>query len=440
MTKPLNRNRFAQLFKKYRLHSEIETLSEFGDLLAEEGMVYETSLFTRWQQGDRVPRERKTILAILRVFAKRGSVHSIEEANTFFEAVNQRNMSDSEIEAIQQYLKVKEIKKREKFEDEKQYNNFVSPLKQFVKIQIVTFSHMSPMNKSLILLYALLLLWWFKINFVLKDSNEINLFGALYGLLAFLGAINGFRIAQQVSHKNKLLSKSILFFSLGLLGGWFGQTVWSYYNIIALVEIPYPSLADVGFISAMPFYAFGGIYLGAVSGSKFELKTPKQILTFTLTPILIVLTAYTIFIRHLSFDFSDIRVILDILYAFGQVVAISIVVIGFILSKNINRNRMFPIIFALTFQYITDCIFLYQIANETYHNAGLIDMMLTTAFLIMSVSVQELQYLPYSNKNPSYLYRFTRQQLQKSKDIVVSVRRYIYGVLQQNKNALLMKL
>ena len=41
-----NNPTFAELFKKYRLRSEIETLSQFGDLLAQEGLVYENSLFT----------------------------------------------------------------------------------------------------------------------------------------------------------------------------------------------------------------------------------------------------------------------------------------------------------------------------------------------------------------------------------------------------------
>src|SRR3989338_11294469 len=84
---------FATLFKKYRLRSEIETLSEFGDLLAQEGIVYETSLFTRWQKGERVPKDRKVILTILGLFVKLGGLQTIEECNSFFEAANQRNLT-----------------------------------------------------------------------------------------------------------------------------------------------------------------------------------------------------------------------------------------------------------------------------------------------------------------------------------------------------------
>lgn len=61
---------FASLFKKYRLRSEIETLSQFGDLLAQEGLVYENSLFTHWQKGDRVPKDRKVVLKTIVIFVR----------------------------------------------------------------------------------------------------------------------------------------------------------------------------------------------------------------------------------------------------------------------------------------------------------------------------------------------------------------------------------
>ena len=104
MTKLSMGTSFAQLFKKYRLRSEIETLSEFGDLLAEEGFVYETSLFTRWQKGDRIPKERAVLLAILSVFMKRGGIVSIEEANSLIESVNQRSLTYEESSSLSEFI------------------------------------------------------------------------------------------------------------------------------------------------------------------------------------------------------------------------------------------------------------------------------------------------------------------------------------------------
>src|SRR3990167_5288204 len=91
---------FAALFKKYRLRSEIETLSEFGDLLAQEGIVYETSLFTRWQNGERVPRDRRIILEVIKVFVKRNAIQTMLEANSFLSAADLGYLTELEQEQL----------------------------------------------------------------------------------------------------------------------------------------------------------------------------------------------------------------------------------------------------------------------------------------------------------------------------------------------------
>lgn len=104
MTK--SNQRFASLFKKYRLRSEIETLAEFGDLLAQEGIVYENSLFTRWQKGERVPSDRKVIVTIIRLFIKLGGIQTLQECNSFFEALNQKDLTKEELQLLFPYFKL----------------------------------------------------------------------------------------------------------------------------------------------------------------------------------------------------------------------------------------------------------------------------------------------------------------------------------------------
>ncbi|MFA9288353.1 MAG: NB-ARC domain-containing protein [Weeksellaceae bacterium] len=95
---------FGTLFKKYRLRSEIETLSEFGDLLADEGIIYENSLFTRWQNGERVPKQRTILIAIVTVFIKRKSIQNISEINEILNSVNQADIKQEELLNIEKYL------------------------------------------------------------------------------------------------------------------------------------------------------------------------------------------------------------------------------------------------------------------------------------------------------------------------------------------------
>ena len=74
---------FAELFKKYRLKAEFETLCMFSRALAAEGRVYEDSIFTHWQSGKRIPRDRTLLLTILKIFIERKGITSPEEANEF---------------------------------------------------------------------------------------------------------------------------------------------------------------------------------------------------------------------------------------------------------------------------------------------------------------------------------------------------------------------
>ena len=100
-------NTFGSLFKKYRLKSEFETLSQFGDALAEEGFVYEDSIFSHWQKGDRLPHQRELLLSILNVFIKRGAMTDVKEANLLLMSLGQRDLSQNELNSLPGKLIIK---------------------------------------------------------------------------------------------------------------------------------------------------------------------------------------------------------------------------------------------------------------------------------------------------------------------------------------------
>jgi hypothetical protein len=87
---------FADLFKKFRLRSELSSLVKFGDCLADEGYVLDNSTFSHWQNGNRVPTKRKLILAVIGVFVKREGISSLREANRFMESTGQGFLTDNE--------------------------------------------------------------------------------------------------------------------------------------------------------------------------------------------------------------------------------------------------------------------------------------------------------------------------------------------------------
>lgn len=244
----------------------------------------------------------------------------------------------------------------------------------------------------LLLLYAFIVVWWLRINYFTFDDNEVYLFGTLYSLIALIGAGEGFRIARKWGGWSSALGKSMSFFSLGLFGLWFGQFVWSYYNVIAKVEVPYPSLADIGFVSIIPFYALGVIYLGHATGAKFVRKSPRGIISIILIPLVILSLVYFVFLKDFFVDTqAPLRSFLDFFYPFGEGITISLAAIIFILSYSIlggkMRKRILYILFALVFHFVTEYTFLYRAANELYYNGGVVDLMYATSFFIMSIGL-----------------------------------------------------
>lgn len=92
---------FSTLFKKYRLRAEFSSLSEFGKALADEGYAYEDSIFSRWQRGNRIPHDRRVLIAIIKIFISRGGVSSPEEANQFLESAGQGYITDTEVNKLE---------------------------------------------------------------------------------------------------------------------------------------------------------------------------------------------------------------------------------------------------------------------------------------------------------------------------------------------------
>lgn len=90
---------FADQFKKYRLKSELATLTDLGNALAEKGSVYEDSIFSHWQNGSRLPN-RVILLTLINIFAERGAITTEDQANKFLISANQGYLSEKEISKL----------------------------------------------------------------------------------------------------------------------------------------------------------------------------------------------------------------------------------------------------------------------------------------------------------------------------------------------------
>jgi diguanylate cyclase len=252
-------------------------------------------------------------------------------------------------------------------------------------------------RKLSVTLFAVLSVWWIFIALVFKnESAQANLiWGASYQLMALCGVIFGYIIAKSWGGTRSLVGKTILLFSVGLLLQVFGQSVFSYYNLFLRVNLPYPSLADIGYFLSIPFYIYGTVLLAEVSGARLSLKFIHNKIQAIIIPLILLIASYVVFLRGYEFDWeSPLRVFLDFGYPLGQAFYVALALLVFILSKNFLGGLMKPkvliVLFALAIQYIADYNFLLQAYNETWVNGGYGDYIYLLSYFMMSLALINL--------------------------------------------------
>lgn len=245
----------------------------------------------------------------------------------------------------------------------------------------------------LIVYYLIIGVWWLAIFLNgLRESAHNYFFGLSYAVIALVGGGYGLVVWQRWGAWKSAIGRGIIFISLGLLSFAFGQLVWSYYNIVLQVEVPYPSIADIGYVSTIPLYFLGMFLFAKAAGAKYGIKAVGGKIIVVLVPIIVLGFSYYFFLADYEFDFSDpVRILIDFGYPLGQALTISVALVAFLLSNKflggIMKSKIQFLIFALVFQYATDFLFLYRASQGTYYNGGLVDFMYATSFLIMALVI-----------------------------------------------------
>lgn len=387
---------FAQLFKKYRLRSEIETLSQFGDLLAQEGLVYENSLFTHWQKGDRVPKDRKVVLKVIRVFVVNKGIRNMEEINMLLASAGQRDIQPKEILELPVDLQSMSLKSIVETKAQ-------SARQLLSKTPTTTFSQAIQSSLPSTLMsgfYFALVIWWIFLNIYHLKSSPLNLaFGFAFGLVPLCGGITGVVSSQRLLIKRSHIRKAVLFFSLGLITWGLGQMVWSVYNFFLNIEVPYPSLSDVGFIISWPLWGIGLYYLARATRSQYtsQVKVSKppliilSLLSITVVYYLLIIVArngaiithsdiLTIFF-DLAYPLLDIALIIEAILLYGS---------SFRYVKKTYRWPVYLVLVSVVLNFFGDFGFSYTTRLNEYYNGNWVDFVFTTTFYLVSIAMNSL--------------------------------------------------
>lgn len=262
-------------------------------------------------------------------------------------------------------------------------------------------------GKIVTLLFFLLTIWWITLQFpITKSDLSGRLFGAGYGVVALWGALNGLFISNKWGGFKSIFGRALLMFSLGLFAQEFGQISYFYYVFIQHIEVPYPSIGDIGYFGSIPFYIYGIFLLGKASGVKIVLRSfTKKILALVI-PLAMLILGYALFLNNYKFDWlNPLKIYLDFGYPLGEAIYVSIAIVTYLLSRNflggVMRDKIFFILFALGVQFLSDYTFLYQVSRNTWAPNGINDYMYLLAYFFMTLGLLQLGNTFYKLKNSS---------------------------------------
>jgi hypothetical protein len=259
---------------------------------------------------------------------------------------------------------------------------------------IITSLWGNKLAKIALVIFAVLTIWWLYLQGldIEASGNSRQFWAAIYQVLALYGAIIGIVTSKYWGGVKSVIGRAILAFSVGLLLQSFGQSVYSYYIYFAQIEVPYPSLGDVGFFGSIFAYIYGAILLARASGVKVSLKSFDSQVTAIAIPLGLLIFSYIVFLGGYEFDLtSPLTIFLDFGYPLGQAIYVSIAILVFLLSRQflggMMKGPVLFLIFALVIQYFSDYTFLYQANRGSWIVGGINDFLYAVSYLLMALAL-----------------------------------------------------
>ena len=241
---------------------------------------------------------------------------------------------------------------------------------------------------------ALVVFWIALFAWHMTDSIANYWFSALIGIVPLVGGVAAVAGSRGWNEEGGHLRKGMLFVGVGLLLWAAGEFIWAYYNIIAHLNVPYPSWADLGFMPSEFFYAIGAVYLASASGGDTGMKKRSSwffvgtvsIISFVVSYYILVVVARSgvLVTPHEGLT----KTFLDVAYPFGDFLSITLsVALSGLYFKFLSpryRAAIVCVLMSLVVFFAADSVFSYTTNQNTYYNGNISDLLSLVGLFLLS--------------------------------------------------------
>jgi diguanylate cyclase len=161
----------------------------------------------------------------------------------------------------------------------------------------------------------------------------------------------------------------------------FAEIVWGYYALILEVEVPVPSWADVGYLSAIPLAVAALVVHPATRGS--GTRKARWVFDGLVIATALLFLSWTLVLGPLwrSANLSTWTGVVTLAYPFGDVVIVFFIVLAIRGMTGGNRLTLWCLLAALLAMALTDSTYTYLTEVAKYTGGDIIDIGWIAAYL-----------------------------------------------------------
>ncbi|MGB9854009.1 MAG: hypothetical protein ACPLRY_04285 [Candidatus Bathyarchaeales archaeon] len=236
---------------------------------------------------------------------------------------------------------------------------------------------------SLLIIVALTLVYAFQGYYPGFISFFSNAFPPLIAGATVI--ISGFSLGKYWHKAREQFSIVWLFFTCGLFLWFMGEAAWAGYTLILGVEVPYPSVADVFWVSGyIPFFIALLLYVKLFS-SALSLKMFAASLLITVGLAIFVSAALITPILGVEEDL--VTMAMDFAYPLLDITLFSVAFLGLLIFWKGNLGKSWLLInVAILLDVCADMLFSYATAQGTYYSGHVADLIFDLSYLFFLIA------------------------------------------------------
>ena len=210
----------------------------------------------------------------------------------------------------------------------------------------------------------------------ISDSATVSIDDIGEAVAAFVAAASCGFAAARTSGRTRVAWG---LFALSALSWAVGEVVWSVYEVGMGVEVPFPSLADAGFLVAIPF-AVAGVLAFTSAPSRLATRG-ETVLAGSIVALSLLFVAWAAGLSNVyaTSTQSLATQVIALAYPVGDIIIATTLVVALRRARRADVGRMLLLIGGLACNALADSAFAYMTANGTY---GVLGSALDTGWVV----------------------------------------------------------